>query len=125
MKTDRERILSIVNMRLDGLTLKQIAQKHGITKQRVDQLLNKLTKRTDLEEKKYAFVNIAQWLVRTNTTAKSLSKQLGVTDTTIFNYLYGKTSMPVKIVVQLMKITGLTFEEIIFEKPKDEPESDE
>lgn len=123
----KERLLNIVQMRLDGYTIQQIADNYGVTKQCIQEQLSVIAngrkERPKGIDEKIVFPNLAKWISKNKVIKRKLSKTLGMTDkcTQGLNMkLYGERDFSMTEIKKLLEITGHTFEYLFAEKAVDD-----
>ena len=98
-------------MRLCGATYQEIADKFGITKQRINQILPCRTNRLKKAVNSCIYRGIANWMQENECSYTCLAIKNGLTKPTIFDVLTGKNSPRKKTIDSILKVTGLTYEE--------------
>lgn len=84
----REQKIEAYTMRLDGYTLQEIADKFGVSKQRIHQIIpGSLATRGNLE--RCIYPNIKAWLLEKEMSITSLSKLCGTAPGSISHVLFG------------------------------------
>ena len=124
--TDKDKV-KMFEMRLSGCTLQKIADKYGITRERVRQILlqsvtNRKVIRKDYEFDegnlaKVVYPNISDWLMINGISipefARELSQEQGINykaTTRLENALQDKVEFTMKEIVAILKVTGMNFE---------------
>ena len=114
--------MSIVQMRIDGYTMQAIAEKKGISKQRVHRILCSICDMdTQSRRYKYLYGNILNWMLDNHVQLKTLAENIGVCTSTLGAKLQGKKDFNMSEIKKILKITGMTFEEA-FKETKNEEE---
>ena len=114
--------MSIVQMRIDGYTMQAIAEKKGISKQRVSRILCSICDMdTQPRRYKYLYGNILNWMLDNHVQLKTLAENIGVCTSTLGAKLQGKKDFNMSEIKKILKITGMTFEEA-FKETKNEEE---
>lgn len=106
----KEQILDACAMRLDGHALQEIADKYGVTKQRIMMLVPK----TGGGRKLYGdsvYPQIKAWLSENRMSNKRLGVMLGVSNTTLSRWLMGGDTIPKAKIDKILSLTGLTYEQ--------------
>ncbi len=115
----KEQLLEIVQMRIDGYTLQQIADKYGVTRQCIQQKLSVIAgnekPRTKGIDEKIVFPNLAKWISENQVVKYKLYQMIGGSNnnknTQIINKkLYGESEFSMSEIKKLLEITGQTFE---------------
>lgn len=123
----KERLMDIIQMRLDGYTIQQIADKYGVTKQCIQQQLsiiagNAKPRPRGIDER-VAYPNLAKWMIDNKVPKYKLSGMVGMTSkctTSIKAKLYGERDFSMTEIKKLLEITGQTFEYLFEEKSKEQ-----
>lgn len=127
----KERLMDMVKMRLDGYTLNEIAEKHNVSKQCIQQHLSILTgnqkPRPKGVDERIIYPNLAKWIAEERIARYELSHMLGLSmnntvTTTINKRLYGEVDFSMKEIKKLLEITGQTFEYLFAEKENEQSE---
>jgi predicted DNA-binding protein YlxM (UPF0122 family) len=118
-KMDKKQLMEMFEMRLDGLTFQEIADKYGFTKQYVDQEL-----KIAISEKQRSFTMLekypqrkalAEYLDTNKINLINFSKTLDVKYMSLMNFMYGKSKNH-SIIWKIIKFTGLTYEQLMKEE---------
>lgn len=125
----KDRLMDMLQMRLDGSTIQQIADKYGVTKQCVQQQLsiiagNAKPRPRGIDER-VIYPNLAKWIVDNRIAKYKLSEMIGMkikcTDS-IRKKLYGERDFTITEIKKIIEITGYTFEYIFAEKENNQTE---
>lgn len=113
----KEELIDACSMRINGHTLQEIADKYHMSKQGMQQsLIHAMRSRP---RDKYVFPRIAHWMSSSGETQHSISQKTGINQTTISTYLSGKSSPSMRFISEILKISGMTFEEAFFKEEDD------
>ncbi len=120
----KEQILKIVQMRLDGYTLQQIADEYGITKQCIQQKLSSITKNHTIRkgvvrkiDEKIIYPNLAKWIFDNGYSVSSFAKYLGMSaPNNLLIKLHGDRNINMTEIKRMLEFTGQTFEYLFAEK---------
>lgn len=114
-----ERNREIIDLYESGLSYQEIANRHGISKQRAYNIVYSYLyrrKESDIEKQvsKVIYPNIKRWMIETETSIKYLA-ELVYKDTAyyvaIYRFLTDKTvRMNVETIKMILDVTGMTFE---------------
>lgn len=124
----KEQLLEIVQMRMDGYTIQEIADKYGVTKQciqeRLSILANGYRPRVKGIDEKIIYPNLAKWISDNRIVKYKLSHMIGLSEnnmvtTAINKRLYGETDFSMSEIKMLLKATNDTFEHLFAEKETD------
>lgn len=114
---NKDRLLEMIKMRIDGCTYQEIADKYGITRQCVQQSIANITgsERTIRQSSldKCIYPNIRKWMIDDNISMIKLSKICGLSETNvgvIRMKLCGERQFRMSEIKSLLKESGKTFE---------------
>lgn len=103
--------IAMFKMRLEGATYEEIAKEFGVTKQRIQQIMFRtLGERHRKSNDKIVYPNIRKWLEEKELTIKKFAQSNGLNYGTILGALQ-HDEMSTKTANQILKATGLTYEE--------------
>lgn len=120
----KEQILKIVQMRLDGYTLQQVADEYGVTKQCIQQKLSAITKNYTSRQgevrkidEKIIYPNLAKWIFDNGYSVSSFAKYLEISGAnSLLIKLHGERNINMKEIKRILAFTGLPFEYLFAEK---------
>ena len=104
----------MAELRESGVTLRELGEKYGVSKQRIGQLCKSYNNRTDRFEKrtsKVIYPNIRRFMVENYLTFIDFTNLCGISYTTGFNALTGRHKPNGNTVEGILRATGLTYEE--------------
>ena len=104
----KEEKIDMFAMRANGCTLQQVADKYGITRERVRQIL--LAYSAPRKEKVYAYPNISHWMAENGVTLSKLADNCKLSYNTVRGYLNGVRDPNFIFVQYILKETGMPFE---------------
>ena len=104
----KEEKIDMFAMRVNGCTLQQVADKYGITRERVRQILFAYT--APRKEKVYAYPNISHWMEANGVTLSQLADNCKLSYNTVRGYLKGIREPNFIFVQYILKETGMPFE---------------
>ena len=104
----KEEKIDMFAMRSNGCTLQQVADKYGITRERVRQILFAYT--APRKEKVYAYPNISHWMEANGVTLSQLADNCKLSYNTVRGYLNGAREPNFIFVQYILKETGMPFE---------------
>lgn len=113
----REQKIDMFAMRVNGFTLQEIADKYGVTRERVRQILAKSCSESGISRKNYIYPNIADWMRENKVTQKMLSDKLGCSKATVSSYLIGRHSPSFEFINVILDITKMPYE-VAFSKER-------
>lgn len=111
----REDTLKMMEMRMDGYTLQEVADYYGVTRQCVSQILHRvLSENKNAVRCKCIYPGLANWMLAQGVTAYKMSNELAQFNsvTSFYNRLIGKTEFTLSEIKALLKYTNSTFEEL-------------
>lgn len=106
----REQKIDMFAMRIDGFALEEIADKYGVTRERIRQILEHTCSESGISRKNYIYPNIADWMRENHVNQKMISEKLGCRQTTVSNYLAGKSSPSFEFINMILDITKMPYE---------------
>ena len=106
----REEKIDIFAMRIDGCTFQEIADKYGVSRQAIQQMLRAISTESGVTRKNYIYPNIADWLIRNNISQRDFAKNIGFKQTAVSSYLTGKNPPHFTFINAVIKETGMPFE---------------
>ena len=109
----RKRAMEMFEMRLDGATYQEIADKYGITRQCVHQILGYTPKMFNLEF--VAYKGLRKWMAENGIGVGSFQKIISPSSRAngrAKEKLSGTTQFKLKEIIAIIKESGLTFEEL-------------
>lgn len=114
---NKDRLLEMIKMRLDGCSYQEIGNKYGITKQCVQQSIANFTGKertircSPLD--KCIYPNIRKWMLDNNISMIKLSKICGLAEThigAVRTKLNGEREFKISEIKAILKESGKTFE---------------
>lgn len=124
-RENKDRLLEMIKMRLDGCAYQEIADRYGITKQYVQQSIANLVRKEGTVRKSpldgCIYPNIRKWMLDNNIAMIELSKICGLSDTytsTVITKLNGEREFKISEIKEILKESGKTFE-YMFNTEKD------
>lgn len=103
--------IAMFKMRLEGATYEEIAKEFGVTRQHIHQIMSKVVREKHPKfNDKIVYPNIRKWLEEKELTINKFAKLHGLNYVTILNALK-RDEMSTKTANQILKATGLTYEE--------------
>lgn len=104
----------------NGLTYKQIAEKYGVSIQRVGQACGKENpKHFRMIQDNCIYPNLRNWMNDNKVSRKALAQRMGFvgyesTQYKIGQYMKGENDPPKKVIDKLIEVTGMTYEELFY-----------
>lgn len=118
-----DRVAVMVRDRAAGMTYEQIGEKHGVTRQRVGQLISKWNKYNFkvIKTDGCAYKNLRKWMNDHCIDRPELARAVGVSSDPIGGYemqnfrymLLGRRKFPDDILKKMMAVTGLNRDQIL------------
>lgn len=119
----KEKILDLVQMRIDGYTFQEIADKYGVSRQYIHQELSAIVGNAKPRQKgideKIIYPNLAKWIFENRIPKYKLSEIVGMKSKStegIRQKLYGKRNFSITEIKKLLEVTGETFEYLFAER---------
>ena len=110
--------IRIFELRHDGMTLEEIGNVYGISRERVRQIMEEVTHGYDRKMRcsymqKCIYPGIKKWLLDNRITASELNKKCGLCEkpTLMYNRIMGVTEFKISEIQKILAYTGMTFEE--------------
>ena len=124
----KEQILEIVQMRLDGYTLQQIADKFGTTRQCIQQKLSCLAKNSTPKQgcvrkndEKIIYPNLAKWIFDNGYSVSTFAKEIGMSSSNnLLIELHGDRNINMMEIKKMLELTKTPFEYLFVEKAVDD-----
>lgn len=110
-KMDRPRAYK---MRMDGEKLQAIADRFGVSREYIRQITPGAGPRQRRDA--YIFPNLAKWLVENGVYNCEFAEMLHSNPTSVSNWLTGKAEPRLGFIKDILRVTGLTFEEAFMRK---------
>ena len=114
---NKDRLLEMIKMRLDGYTYQEIADKYGITRQCVQQsIVNFVEKERNVRKSaldRCIYPNIKKWMIDNDISMIKLSKICGRTEKNtgaVRPKLNGEREFKISEIKAILKESGKTFE---------------
>lgn len=103
----------IVKMRIDGFTIQEIADRHGVTKQYISLFLKGLSSEKKRRCHKCIFPGLKAWMVQNNVSVTQFFEEIKLWGSypTLFHRLDGKYEFTLKEIKAILAYTGMTFDE--------------
>lgn len=119
MLTNEQKI-EMIKMRAEGFSLKEIGEKFGVSKQRVDQIFSSLLRKGGRvkRRKDYVYPNINKWMYENNVILSEFAKNTGTNVGNLSQKMKGKQDFSMKQIRNILNYTGMTFEEAFYEERK-------
>lgn len=119
----RQQKIEMFTMHLDGHTLKKIAEKFGVTRMCVRQILYpdpNIPYRESVE--RIIYPGLRDYMLSNGYSIKRLAFRSGVDYSALLKSLVGKSKMSQKTANKIVEATGLTLEQIYHSKKETEDE---
>ena len=117
---DKERAIDIFKMRLEGATYQEIADKYGITRQRVEAIL-KMRGPSNKKYEKCIYKGLREWLQQNNYKLTDLQniiskKEQSQSSNSLRMKLSGERDFRLSEIKSIINLTGMTFEELFMQE---------
>ena len=116
----KEQKIEAYSMRLDGVTVREIAKKYGVSYQYIQQLFPGTGKDNGEKYKSYIYPNIVKLLHENSMSLTKLAKRCNLSYVGLQYFLSGRNGGSKKTVDKILKATGMTYEEAFAEDAQDE-----
>ena len=112
---NREDKIEVFKMRLDGFTYQEIAEKYGVSKQYINQMLqNVISEKRNKALNKIVYPNIANWLKDNEYSSISeFARKTRIQRATLSNKLHGTGKFNSDEIKRILDVTGMKFEECL------------
>lgn len=120
----KEQKIEAYAMRLDGVSLQEIADKFCVSKQYIHQTLpaERLRSRRRHYLRKAAYPNLEAWMFKRGISNKDFSTMINVSIATVARLVSGKQGISKSTIDKILAVTGMTYEEAFAkEAPVDTP----
>lgn len=107
-------------MRLDGVPIRKIAEKYGVSYQYIHQLFPGIRKDYREKYKSCIYPNIVKFLHENSMSLNELAKRCNLSGVGLQDFLSGRNGGSKKTVDKILKATGMTYEEAFAEDAQDE-----
>ena len=106
--------IEVFKMRLDGFTYQEIAEKFGVSKQYINQMLQSaIGERRNKTLDKIVYPNIANWLKNNECSISEFAIRVGIKRSTLDSKLYGRNKFNSDEIKRILDVTGMKFEECL------------
>lgn len=109
----KEQKLEACSMRFDGVSIQEIADHFGVTREYIRQItptINTLAvRRKKLDS--YIYPNISRWMKENRVCASKLAKTIGISPVTVSNMLSGRVNTTKSTIDKVLEVTGMTYEQ--------------
>lgn len=117
----KEQKIEAYSMRLDGVPIRKIAEKYGVSYQCIQQLFPGIRKDYREKYKSCIYPNIVKFLIKNSMSINELAKRCNLSYVGLHDFLNGGKK---KTVDKILKATGMTYEEAFAEEAQDETRLD-
>lgn len=104
-------------MRKDGYTMQEIADEMGVNQRTISLYVPK-EERCQARNRvdNYIYPNINKWLIDNRMSMIKFAREVGITKSTMSNYLAGLSEPRKSIIDKILEITGMSYEECFREE---------
>lgn len=108
--------VEMFRLRLEGNTLQEIADRFGITRERVRQILLSAEPRCSRipELPNCIYPNLAKWLRDNRCSYSGFARKVGVKPSAIYNGLRGKTGIRKETIDKILRETKMSYEQAFY-----------
>lgn len=111
---NKDRLMQIFKLRAEGKTYQEIGRIMNLPKQRVYQILSRALRFDSMKQRtRWIYPNIKRYIYEKELSLEEFSKMVGFSYVSVNNYLLGKRKLSLEFVKNVIKLTGLSFEEVI------------
>lgn len=111
---NRDDKIKAFKMRLDGFSYQEIAEKFGVSKQYINQMLqNVISERRNKAVNKIVYPNIANWLKDNECSISEFVIRVGIKRSTLDHKLRGRNKFNSDEIKRILDVTGMKFEECL------------
>lgn len=120
VRKNEERYLQMIEDRKSGMTLEAIAQKHGVCRTRVSQILGRYHVTNFQPVQDCPYPNLAKWMNENQISRSELTQRLygnGSSNNVyrVREYISGRLDPPKRFIDKLLKVAGMSYE-VMFAK---------
>lgn len=116
--------VEMYRMRLEGKSYQAIADRFGVSRQYVYQLIGQQCKSEPYRNVNVPYTGLKKWMNESRYSIAELARESGCTDNhryvTITSYLQGSPRMDIDSIRKILRFTGLTFEEAFGETEQED-----
>lgn len=118
----KEQKIEAYAMRLDGLSLQEIADHFGVSKQYIQQMLptEQLRSRRRNFIRKPAYPNLEAWLFKRGISNKDFAEMLEVSAGKVGRIVSGEQGISKSTIDKILAVTGMTYEEAFAKEDSNE-----
>ena len=116
--------VEMYRMRLEGKSYQAIADRFGVSRQYVYQLIGQQCKSEPYRNVNVQYTGLRKWMNESNYSVAKLARESGFTNNhsyvTIISYLQGSPRMDIDSIRKILRFTGLTLEEAFGEAEQED-----
>lgn len=118
---NKKRAMEMFEMRIDGASYQEIANKYGVTRQYVHQTLSGITTPRAYKYKNVIYKGLRVWMEENGITTLRLHRLISPTASSnnasiTSDRLKGKRQFKLSEIILIIKESGLTFEELFMQE---------
>lgn len=102
--------MDAIKMRIEGKTYQEIANKHGYSRQAVQNMMRGLVNDPKFM-RKTVYSGLNEWMIQNECTISALARGCGIPYATMNVYMHQPGRMKLSVIKAILKYTGMTFEE--------------
>ncbi len=103
-------------MRLDGFSYQEIADKFGVSRQRVQQIIPNVGRTCTSTSEKCIYEGLSHYLSKNRITAKKLADVVGIRYATMMGKLKGEHPFNIVEIEKILEFTGMKYEDLFKKK---------
>ena len=114
----KQEIVDMFALRMDGVSLQEIGDRYGVTKEYVRQLIGAPHGIDCRVQVKSIYKGLWNWMVSNKISAHRLSNMLSCAEnyTSFSRKITGKSALNIREIKDILSVTGMTFEEAFGEE---------
>lgn len=111
-----EQKLKGLQMLIDGASYSDVARDFGVSRERIRQMYSNLIgsskKKAVYRKERAVYPALENWMIEHDCSVSELAEKLGIHFSTVSEFLNGKRYFKIKTLTKLLKVTGLTYEDL-------------
>ena len=109
----KNEIIEAFAMRLEGYSYREIADKYGVSSERIRQIVGYGAKGRKVGNAKCIYPNLTKWVIENGDSFNHINKETGIcsSSTGFYQKLKGTSRLTICDIKKILEYTGMTFEE--------------